>query len=367
MIISSNTADTNITELNDEWLKTTTVYAENLNVNAANITGTLNANQINAAGIKVDAADITGTLSANQINMTGAITWNDLASDSQSAINTAQSAANTASSNASTALSRANTAYNLASDTNSTIDNWSYTYGGTTYIDGTMLMTGTVTASTLEGGEIYLLGDNGYRAASFTLTGANSYSGRKMNINSGATAIVSDYGATYLEGGSGAYLELNDAAYFGADVCPPWGNADDYSLGKSGAKWSDIYATNSVIQTSNRVQKKDINYDLSNYDLIFDGLKPCSFSFVDGHNRRHIGLVSQDVEELLNDCEMSSMELAAFIKTPKTDDSGYDYGLRYGEFTALNTWQIQKSKLKISELEAKIAQLESKLNKLNIE
>lgn len=93
LIIGSDVADTNITELNDEWLKTTTVYAENLNVNAANVNGTLTANQIDASELKVNAANVTGTLSANQINMTGAITWEDLADDAQNQITDIESIA----------------------------------------------------------------------------------------------------------------------------------------------------------------------------------------------------------------------------------------------------------------------------------
>ena len=62
LTISSNPANTNITEINDEWLKTTTVYAQNLNVNAANVTGKLTAAEI-------DAGQITsGTITGRTIN-----------------------------------------------------------------------------------------------------------------------------------------------------------------------------------------------------------------------------------------------------------------------------------------------------------
>ena len=57
--ISSKEADTNITEINDEWLKTTTVYAQNLVVNSAKINGQLTADQINTDGLI--AENIYGT------------------------------------------------------------------------------------------------------------------------------------------------------------------------------------------------------------------------------------------------------------------------------------------------------------------
>lgn len=53
LIISSKAADTNITEVNEEWLKTTTIYAQNLQVHSAKIQGQLTAGQINTSGIKV--------------------------------------------------------------------------------------------------------------------------------------------------------------------------------------------------------------------------------------------------------------------------------------------------------------------------
>ena len=46
----------------------------------------MTANQIDASELKVKAANITGTLEANQINMTGAITWNDLSTEVQNSI-----------------------------------------------------------------------------------------------------------------------------------------------------------------------------------------------------------------------------------------------------------------------------------------
>lgn len=59
-----------ITEINENYLKTTTVYAENLQVGSANIVGTLTANQIDATDLKVDVANITGILTSENIDTT---------------------------------------------------------------------------------------------------------------------------------------------------------------------------------------------------------------------------------------------------------------------------------------------------------
>lgn len=103
---------------------------------------TLDTEKLN---LTVSAVNISGTLNANQINMTGAITWSDLNSAVQNEINMA-------SNDASSALSAANNAQ-------SKVNAW--VYSGTTYIDGTQIMTGTVTASYLSGGIIEVLGANG--------------------------------------------------------------------------------------------------------------------------------------------------------------------------------------------------------------
>lgn len=83
----------------------------------------------------------TGTIDANRLNLTGAITFGDLSYSVQNDINDAYSMASEAK----------NTAYDL----DDTVSGW--TYRGTTYIDGQKLMTGTVRASSLEGGQILLL------------------------------------------------------------------------------------------------------------------------------------------------------------------------------------------------------------------
>ena len=68
LIISSPdipTTDT-ITEINEEYLKTTSVYAQNLQVKAANIQEKLVASQINADGIEANNVDISGIINAEK-------------------------------------------------------------------------------------------------------------------------------------------------------------------------------------------------------------------------------------------------------------------------------------------------------------
>lgn len=77
LTISSKEADSNLTEINEDWLKTTSVYAENLNVNAAKVSGKLEAAEIDAGKITsgtLSGRDIKGgSLSIGTFNKNGEI------------------------------------------------------------------------------------------------------------------------------------------------------------------------------------------------------------------------------------------------------------------------------------------------------
>lgn len=81
-----------------------------------------------------------------------------------------------------------------------------------------------------------------------------------------------------------------------------------------------------------------------------------SFLFVDGESgRRHLGLGAQDVERAMEDCGVSDMEFAGFIKSPREGVDEFDYALRYGEFIPLCIDQIQRLKGRVEELERNVS------------
>lgn len=136
--------------------------------------------------------------------------------------------------------------------------------------------------------------------------------------------------------------------------------SDSYTLGKSYYQWADIYAVNGEITTSDREKKNSIDYDTEAYGKFFDQLKPCSYKLNDGtSDRKHVGMISQDVEEALAAAGLTTKDFAGFIKSPKKDKDGnvidgeYDYGLRNGEFIGLCIAEIQKLKGRVDELERK--------------
>ena len=293
----------------------------------------------------------TGTIDASRLNLSGSITFGDLATDAADKINGAVNAANNAQSAADAAQSAADAALSTAEDANAVIENWGYTYGGTTYIDGQKILTGTVTASTLQGGSIQLLDRNELVAADFGLTGASSYNGRKLLVESGAIELSAQYGSIFLESGYQTWLQIGDDVACKGDLRP--NSSNSWSVGTSGYKWTDIYCSNGTIVTSDAEKKKDINHDLTKYDSFFNSLSPCTYKFVDGESgRTHLGMISQDVEKALVACDISAMEFAGFVKSPrKNEDGKYDYALRYTEFIPLLVWQVQKLKARVAELE----------------
>lgn len=303
----------------------------------------IKGSSIETETLYVSAANITGTLTAEQINLSGAISWGDLDSSTQAAINSTRTTADSA--------------YNLANSASQTVSSWSY--NGTTYINGTMLMTGTVTATTLRGGTVSLLASSGSTSGYITIGSADTASYAVELISYAAMRIYAQGGTLSLSG-NGVNVDLGDG-YIGCGrtLRPAGDNAWD--VGTSSWRWGTVYAATATIQTSDRNYKSDINYDMAKYDAIFDALKPASFKFVDGTSgRTHTGFVSQDIESSLVPCGLTSLDFAAYIKSPKTDERGvaiegeYIYGLRYEELMALAVAQIQSLKARVATLEARI-------------
>lgn len=329
-----------------------------LSVSSANGSTTLTLKDDSATistqtlNLSVAAANISGTLSASQINMTGAITWSDLSSGVQTDINDAVDTADTAYSMAKTARATANSVDDI-------ITEWKYVKGETTYIDGEMIMAGTIIVDELYGDTIYLYDDAGKTAGTISTTGATSTSKRKIVIESGAIELNASDGNIYMEAGGGEYLHIQangDVICGLANFVP--NNTETWDLGSSLKSWNDIYAVNCACDCSDLNKKHDVVYDITKYDNFFDALRPISFSFNNGKSgRTHIGLGAQDVEQALLDCGLTSMDFAGLVKAAKKDsgesanEGEYDYFLRYGEFISLLIEQVQKLKTRVSRLE----------------
>ena len=347
------------------------IDAENLKVSAANVTGELVATQINTKDLKVLAANITGTLTAGQIDATNlevsaANITGTLKSSQIDASNLKVSAANiTGTLTIGQLPGTVATSDDIPKSTSELNNDSGYQTrnGVVSIINGTVtadyISAFEITASHIKGSNVYLQTYYGYNAGYLAISGADTSSFAVELLSYGALRLNANYGAVYIESGYGSHVMLsNGTITLGIGDVRSSGQGA-YSCGTSDRYWSDVYAANATIQTSDLNAKKDIVYGLDEYDRLFDSLRPVSFLFKDGTSgRRHIGLIAQDVEEALSDNNLTTLDFAGFIKSPKKDDDGnvvegeYIYALRYGELIPMCIAQIQKLNKRVKELEA---------------
>lgn len=309
--------------------------------------GTIGGCEIDDGVLQVDAANITGKLTADQITLTGAITWNDLSDSVQNDINDA--------------YNMAENAEELAGEASDTVSGW--VYEDSTYIDGAMIMTGTVMASSLQGGEVLLLDEDEEYVGGLILTDSSSADYAVEFYSNEALRISADGGNLYLSSDQRAgYSALNFEGYWiycDGHFVPATGA--NWTLGDSNRAWDEVYAF-TYNDASDRKKKNSIEYNIEKYEDLFFKLKPTQFKFNDGSgNRYHTGFISQDVGDAIIESGLSTQDFAAFVKSPKenltldANDEDCNYYLRYSEFIALNTHMIQKLYKRIDDLESEIS------------
>lgn len=141
---------------------------------------------------------------------------------------------------------------------------------------------------------------------------------------------------------------------------------DSYNIGASDNMWQFIYGDegyfNSVynsagaITSSDGNKKHDIETLPDGYADIFDLLRPVSFKYNNQKsNRTHVGFIAQEVKDAIIKSGFTTLDYATYCEWGEGEDS--ECGLRYEEFIALNTSQIQKLKSRVSELEKQIKEL----------
>jgi hypothetical protein len=98
---------------------------------------------------------------------------------------------------------------------------------------------------------------------------------------------------------------------------------DSYDIGSSSFRFSEIFATNSTINTSDERQKIWIqNLDQNKMIDFISKLKPVSYKWKEGKNKEtHTGLIAQDVKKAM------PFDWGLYIHNEENDS----YGLRYQE------------------------------------
>lgn len=287
----------------------------------------------------VDGACIkTGQIDADRLNLTGAITFSDLSNSVREGIDDAQSTANDA-------YSLANAANDTANNAEDKVEAWSYR--GTTYIDGSKIQTRTVEASILRGGTVELLASGGSTVGSIEITPTTTGVGLEFVTNRGGMRMTSA-GNWWVDTTNCSFGTTSTGRFSFSDSPTPSSDGA-VTLGRSTVRWGDVYSVNAAINTSDLNFKKDVEYGLDRFLSVFDALRPVSFKFIDGQSdRTHMGIIAQDLEETLSELNIPTKDFAAFIKSwgtdEETNESGYRYAIRYGEFIPLLIYQVQKIK-----------------------
>ena len=222
-----------------------------------------------------------------------------------------------------------------------------------TIIDGGAIDTDTLYLDSLYGNTIYLYDRSGDIGAEIQMTGAASAESGAFDLTSGALRFSAFEGDVFIQSYDGfVTLDGWSGVSCHGDFLP--GADDRYNLGDGGLVWADIYAASGTINTSDREKKEAIVYGLYKLDGLLDKLEPCTFRFRDGASgRSHAGFIAQDVEAALEELGLTTADFAGLVKSPR-EDGGYDYFLRYNEFIPINTWEIQKLKARVAELEARL-------------
>lgn len=270
------------------------------------------------------------TMSAgSSINWANVSEINESQSSAYSMANTAYDRADAAYSRADSAYSNADDAYNLAYENRLTDQNVFdvLTGGGTRfgifsesttnrlYINASYIRAGTIDAD-----YVTLGNDDGGFCCARGSTGSSATYGAKMYGASGSNGseyvFVSDSGAIMTAGG--AYLLVSSA----------------------------VHSSDEILIDSDERLKNNIKYDLEKYESLFLNLKPASFCLNHHHdNKRHLGLIAQEVEKSRILCGLQQDDLALLNARTRIvgDNDAEDYlSIGYGELIALNIHMVQK-------------------------
>lgn len=142
------------------------------------------------------------------------------------------------------------------------------------------------------------------------------------------------------KGAAGIVLEANTVKLAAPNILNSSGSP--INLSESG---SDLRIKNSIEVLSEK------------YEKFFDSLLPKRYKYNNGTaNRYHTGYIAQEVVESLTSSGLTTQDFAGVVLySPNSENECWH--LRRDEFVALNTWQIQKLKSRVSELEKEIENL----------
>lgn len=113
------------------------------------------------------------------------------------------------------------------------------------------------------------------------------------------------------------------------------------TLGNASFRWSEVWAANGTIQTSDLRQKRDI-FVMDNGLETINKLKPVSFKMLDEEKTRY-GMIAQEVTQVLPELVYG--------------DDKYGYGLDYADFVPFLIKSVQELSAKVTILEQELQNL----------
>lgn len=148
--------------------------------------------------------------------------------------------------------------------------------------------------------------------------------------------------------------------------------ADDnsYALGATGSRWTEVFATNGVINTSDRRDKKNVtplSYGLEEIML----LNPVTFEWNDDivredqKGKRKIGLIAQELQPIFPEV-VKTQDLVKVSEDPVTEEvqEAKRWGVYYSDLIPVLVKGIQEQQDVIEDQNSKIESLESRIERL---
>lgn len=115
-----------------------------------------------------------------------------------------------------------------------------------------------------------------------------------------------------------------------------------------------VYINGEPQSASDARLKTQVQEDLDRYLPVFDKLRPVTFVY-DGHKRRHMGFIAQEIKKTLAEEGISEEHFAALCtEVPNEERPMGMYSLRYGELQIMTVAKVQQMDKRLKALEAKL-------------
>jgi len=182
-----------------------------------------------------------------------------------------------------------------------------------------------------------------------------------LQVNSGNPSTSVKFGSIEV-----ITTDENNRFFFNNDVSPTSNGA--HNLGRNGNRWTEFWAIEGVIQTSDRREKervKTIEYGLEQILL----LNPVSYKWKkeqiddfivpDDEKRTHLGFIAQELQEIIPEIVLSE-----FWNTSEENpnilikEKGETLGVKYSELIPIIVKSIQQQEEQLRELEKQNKQLQ---------